>query len=90
MLANNNSVVFYDLELLKKPGLAWSPNTCKTRYALNLKVYGIFQKMSNYTVLNNIAYIQNVPYETKWVNFDDIKTVIPAITQVHAHFKCIR
>ncbi|CAO0797541.1 unnamed protein product [Mucor circinelloides] len=60
MLANNNSVVFYDLELLKKPGLVWSPNTCKTRYALNLK---------------------NVPYETKWVNFDDIKTVIPAITK---------
>lgn len=25
-------------------------------------------------------YIQNIPYETKWVNFDDIKTVIPAIT----------
>ncbi|KAK4514546.1 uncharacterized protein ATC70_002144 [Mucor velutinosus] len=60
MLANNHSVVFYDLELLKKPGLVWSPNTCKTRYALNLK---------------------NIPYETKWVNFDDIKTVIPAITQ---------
>ncbi|CAO3653049.1 unnamed protein product [Mucor fragilis] len=60
MLANNHSVVFYDLELLKKPGLVWSPNTCKTRYALNLK---------------------KIPYETKWVNFDDIKTVIPAITK---------
>ncbi|KAI8990754.1 hypothetical protein BDF20DRAFT_840676 [Mycotypha africana] len=53
-------VRFFDLELLKKPGVIWSPNTCKTRYALNLK---------------------QIPYETKWVNFDSIKTVIPEVTK---------
>ncbi|CEP19721.1 hypothetical protein [Parasitella parasitica] len=56
----NDKLVFYDLELLNKPGLVWSPNTCKTRYALNLK---------------------HIPYETRWVNFGDIQTVIPAITK---------
>lgn len=29
-------VRFYDLEL-DVPELVWSPNTCKTRYALNVK-----------------------------------------------------
>ncbi|GAA5797901.1 hypothetical protein HPULCUR_003297 [Helicostylum pulchrum] len=43
---------FYD-----QPGLIWSPNTCKTRFALN-----------------------NIPYETKWVNFGNLHTIIPSIT----------
>ncbi|KAI8144922.1 glutathione S-transferase [Fennellomyces sp. T-0311] len=30
-------IIFYDLELEGIPGQAWSPNTCKTRFALNYK-----------------------------------------------------
>ncbi|GAA5814529.1 hypothetical protein MFLAVUS_008026 [Mucor flavus] len=48
---------FYDLEI-NQPGLIWSPNTCKTRFALN-----------------------NIPYETKWVNFRNLHTIIPSITK---------
>ncbi|KAG2234725.1 hypothetical protein BDF21DRAFT_392650 [Thamnidium elegans] len=50
---------FYDLEI-NQPGLIWSPNTCKTRFALNIK---------------------NIPYETKWVNFGNLHTIIPSITK---------
>ena len=31
-------IIFYDLELDGIPGKVWSPNTCKTRFALNFKV----------------------------------------------------
>ncbi|KAI9487338.1 MAG: hypothetical protein EXX96DRAFT_497882 [Benjaminiella poitrasii] len=31
------NIIFYDLELLQKPKIFWSPNACKTRFALNLK-----------------------------------------------------
>lgn len=54
-------VTFFDLELLNKKQVVWSPNTCKTRYALNVK---------------------NIPYETQWVNFGNIQTVIPEITKL--------
>ncbi|KAI8083213.1 uncharacterized protein B0P05DRAFT_603229 [Gilbertella persicaria] len=53
-------ITFYDLELLAKPGLVWSPNTCKTRFALNVK---------------------GIPYDTKWVDFGSMKTIIPSLTK---------
>ncbi|KAI9498661.1 glutathione S-transferase [Zychaea mexicana] len=36
-MAPSPQIVLYDLKLVDAPGLIWSPNTCKTRYALNYK-----------------------------------------------------
>ncbi|KAL0097097.1 hypothetical protein J3Q64DRAFT_1711330, partial [Phycomyces blakesleeanus] len=53
-------IQFYDLRLPALGEKAWSPNTYKARYALNIK---------------------GLPYETKWVTFQEVHTIIPEITK---------
>ncbi|KAI8637282.1 hypothetical protein BD408DRAFT_424789 [Parasitella parasitica] len=53
-MPQNDKLVFYDLELLNKPGLVWSPNTCKTRYALNLKNIPYETKWVNFANIQEI------------------------------------
>ncbi|KAL0095726.1 hypothetical protein J3Q64DRAFT_1844458 [Phycomyces blakesleeanus] len=53
-------IQFYDLLLPALGEKAWSPNTYKTRFTLNIK---------------------KLPYETTWVTFKEIYTLIPDITK---------
>ncbi|KAI8997347.1 hypothetical protein BDB01DRAFT_770730 [Pilobolus umbonatus] len=54
-----SQIRLYDLEL-DIPKQVWSPNTCKTRYALNVK---------------------GILYETEWVTFSTLQSIIPPITK---------
>ena len=73
---SDNKIILYDVPC-KTGNVCWSPNVWKSKFSM---LFYWYSKTRTETYCDNLARIvlnyKNIPYETEWVDFPDIKPLL--------------